>query len=157
MLPTLWFRNTWSWADGRPPDPSSKEVTRAKARASSQASHAELGRTIPLLRRRRPALLFTENETNDEAHLRQAQMQRPYVKDGIQRIYRAWPKRRRSTRSRPGTKAAAHYQLSVAPGETSDHSAASDCAEPRARKGDAGDPFGKQFDADPGGAAGRGG
>ena len=59
LLPTLWFRNTWSWGDE-----GEKPVLRAKGGAIV-ASHPELGE-YTLSCGGKPELLFTENETNAE-------------------------------------------------------------------------------------------
>ena len=58
VLPTLWFRNTWSW------DPDErKPLLRASAPDVIEASHPELGE-YRLCCDGSPELLFTENETN---------------------------------------------------------------------------------------------
>src|SRR5512134_90526 len=57
LLPTLWFRNTWSWGKGAP-----KPLLRAVGGAI-HASHPELG-DYTLSCARKAELLFTENETN---------------------------------------------------------------------------------------------
>ena len=57
VLPTLWFRNTWSWDADRP-----RPVIRADA-GSLVAEHRELGTRVLTLSGR-PDLLFCENETN---------------------------------------------------------------------------------------------
>ena len=60
LLPTLWFRNTWSWGeDDR--KPSLREV----APGAIQASHHELG-DYWLYCDGGPELLFTENESNTQ-------------------------------------------------------------------------------------------
>src|SRR6185437_6694997 len=59
LLPTLWFRNTWSWGED-----SRKPSIRLSARAAIQASHDELGEHW-LYCDGSPELLFTENESND--------------------------------------------------------------------------------------------
>ena len=58
-LPTLWFRNTWSWKEGTP-KPSLRE-----ARGAVSTSHPELGDTT-LCCDGAPEFLFTENESNLE-------------------------------------------------------------------------------------------
>src|SRR5216110_187898 len=69
LLPTLWFRNTWSWGrdgDGYFPKPS---IEHAGAGAML-ATHATLGRyrfaAAPGPFGRAPSMLFTENQTNAE-------------------------------------------------------------------------------------------
>ncbi|HTF68974.1 MAG TPA: hypothetical protein VK638_40470, partial [Edaphobacter sp.] len=64
VLPTLWFRNAWSWwAD--PPKPSLKQMTSKKGSQSVVASHDTLGERYLYCEGDVP-LLFTENETNNE-------------------------------------------------------------------------------------------
>ena len=62
VLPTLWFRNTWSWWSG----PEKPILTAAKAPRGTSlvaASHPELGARW-FYCDDTPSLLFTENETN---------------------------------------------------------------------------------------------
>src|SRR6516225_10171520 len=64
VLPTLWFRNTWSWSAGAP-KPSLRHPGSTGGVASVLASHAELG-DRELRCEGTPTLLFTENETNNQ-------------------------------------------------------------------------------------------
>ena len=75
LLPTLWFRNTWSWGDGEP-----KPALRAEG-GTILASHPELGE-MSLSCDGYPELLFTENETNVYRLWGQANPS-PYVKDSF--------------------------------------------------------------------------
>ncbi len=60
VLPTVWFRNTWSWGPGNP-KPS---LTRCDGQeAAIELTEPELGRRW-LVCEGTPELLFTENETN---------------------------------------------------------------------------------------------
>jgi hypothetical protein len=59
VLPTLWFRNTWSWGKGGP-----KPTVRVE-KGAIRASHPELG-DYTLACDGAPELLFTENESNAE-------------------------------------------------------------------------------------------
>ena len=77
LLPTLWFRNTWSWGDE-----GEKPVLREKGGAIV-ASHPELGE-YTLSCDGKPELLFTENETNAERLWGQPNPT-PYVKDAFHR------------------------------------------------------------------------
>ena len=62
VLPTLWFRNLW-WAETKPsPRPS---ISSGKDGSSVRADHAEMG-SYELRCEGKPALLFTNNETNEE-------------------------------------------------------------------------------------------
>ena len=56
VLPTLWFRNTWSWGGRREPS------LRAVGSDAIQATHPELGDYW--LHCEEPRVLFTENESN---------------------------------------------------------------------------------------------
>src|SRR5581483_7779870 len=58
VLPTLWFRNTWSWSAGEP-KPDLREVDVAEGSAVLAASHEELGERF-LYCEVQPPLLFTE-------------------------------------------------------------------------------------------------
>ena len=70
VLPTLWFRNTWSWGcthEGCGPKP---RIDADGRRRASSREHATLGQlsasTSSRAGRHAPELLFTENETNAE-------------------------------------------------------------------------------------------
>jgi len=62
LLPTLWFRNTWSWSGDEGARPALHAIDEA---GSIAASHLELGDRF-FYADRSPQLLFTENETNLE-------------------------------------------------------------------------------------------
>ena len=63
LLPTLWFRNTWSWGDAVP-KPAVSGITPPQGAAwAVEASHAELG-SMFLCGQQKGSPLFTENETN---------------------------------------------------------------------------------------------
>src|SRR5919199_3182362 len=71
VLPTLWFRNTWSWGrEGMDGYPERKPSVRRAADGSLLAEHETLGRFRLVADHapdgRAPTLLFTENETNAE-------------------------------------------------------------------------------------------
>ena len=87
LLPTLWFRNTWSWG-GDEPRPAMRGTEVGATRVIA-ASHPELGEYW-LMCDGADALLFTENETNSERlggppephAVRQGWDQDDYVTDG---------------------------------------------------------------------------
>ena len=114
VLPTLWFRNVWTWWPGTP-KPSLRAVTTKNGVAGIAASDAELGDYF-LYCEGKPPLLFTENETNNQRIFGSPNVA-PYVKDGINDFVVAG-KREAVNPLQEGTKAAAHYQLDVAPGQT---------------------------------------
>ena len=80
VLPTLWFRNTWTWWPDTP-RPSLKQVTGKSDSRFIAASHAQLGDRY-LYSEKDVPLLFTENETNNERIFGTPNAS-PYVKDGI--------------------------------------------------------------------------
>jgi hypothetical protein len=135
VLPTLWFRNTWSWWPDQP-KPSLRELKGDSGVGTIAASHAELG-NYSLHCEGNPRLLFTENDTNNE-RLFGLPNAMPYVKDGINN-YVVSGGQEAVNPNRTGTKAAAHYQLNVGARATS---------MIRLRLSDAAvaDPFGSQFD-----------
>ena len=105
VLPTLWFRNTWSWGiDNR--KPSLQEA----APGAIRATHHELG-NYWLLCHGGPELLFTENESNAGRLWGQPNAS-PYVKDAFHR-YIISGDRDAVNPARVGSKAAAHYVLEV--------------------------------------------
>jgi Glycosyl hydrolase family 63 C-terminal domain len=112
VLPTLWFRNTWTWWPGTP-KPSLKQVSGHKDEQFVVASHADLGERY-LYCEGDAELLFTENETNNERIFGTAN-QSPYVKDGINN-YVVGGKKDAVNPEKTGTKSAAHYQLNVGAG-----------------------------------------
>jgi hypothetical protein len=108
VLPTLWFRNTWSWEKG-----ASRPSLRQAQEGVVLASHAELGE-MRLLCEGKPDLLFTENDSN-ETRLWGRSNESAYVKDAFHE-YVVSGKRDAVNPSRTGTKAAAHYRLQVPAG-----------------------------------------
>jgi hypothetical protein len=116
LLPTLWFHNTWSW--GYTHD---NEHLRPVVRAGSSeigarwviAEHLELGQ-FELACEGGPDLLFTDNDTNVE-RLYGAPNPEPYVKDAIDRAV-VWGRADAVNPAGTGTKAAAHYRLTLAAG-----------------------------------------
>ena len=106
LLPTLWFRNTWSWGDENT-KPSISAVP-----GGIKATHADLGE-YTLLCEGDPELLFTENESN-AGRLWNQPNPSPYVKDAFHEYVISG----RSSAVNPaksGTKAAAHYVVQIPP------------------------------------------
>jgi hypothetical protein len=108
LLPTLWFRNTWSWEQG-----AAKPVLGQINEGAILASHALLGdRTLHC--EGNPELLFTENESN-ACRLWGQPNSLPYVKDAFHE-YVVSGKREAVNPSKTGTKAAAYFKLDVPSG-----------------------------------------
>ncbi len=121
VLPTLWFRNTWTWK-GRPKPrlfvPEQEKTAEATRRTVVQAEHPIIGTYWLLCRKDQkaddvPELLFCENETNN-ARLFGGTNQ-GFVKDGINDyLIHGAPS---INPQQSGTKASAHYQLQLEAGE----------------------------------------
>jgi hypothetical protein len=108
LLPTLWFRNTWSWGEGNP-----KPSLRETGPGVIEASHPDLGK-VCLYYKGTPELLFTENESNTQSLWGQPNVS-PYVKDAFH-AYIVSGQMEAVNPGRVGTKAAAHYTLEVPAG-----------------------------------------
>jgi hypothetical protein len=109
VLPTLWFRNTWTWKEGVP-RPVLQKVPTGASNSVVSASHPELGDRF-LYCEGAGGLLFTENETNNE-RLFHAPNLTPYVKDGIN-DYIVHGRESAVNPQKIGTKAAASYRLTL--------------------------------------------
>jgi hypothetical protein len=120
LLPTLWFRNTWSWGvehdecEGRP-ILRGVDVGANGHGARILAEHDTLGAYV-LAAEGAPELLFAENETNCR-RLFGSPNPTPYVKDGINDFV-VGGRRAAVSPDGVGTKAAAYYRLTIGPGET---------------------------------------
>ena len=130
LLPTVWFRNTWSWTQ------RAERPWLARADASTIELHEPYYGRRRLCCEGNPELLFTENETNFHRLYGMANASR-FVKDGINnRVVNGV--RDAVNPGGTGTKAAAWYRLLVASGGSS---------TVRLRLTDRdGDPFGAEFD-----------
>ncbi len=114
LLPTLWFRNTWSWGlDAR--RPRMREGSSQKRFSVVELEHEYYGERF-LWCERTPPLLFTENETNSRRLYGDQEGSR-YVKDS----FHDYIIHRHTDAVNPGkvgSKAAAQYVLTLAPGES---------------------------------------
>ena len=114
VLPTAWFRNTWSWEKDSP-----RPAMAATGDASVGIGHPFLGQ-LELLADdgpggTAPTVLFCENETNTE-RLYGSQPVTPYPKDGINdHVVSGAPT---VNPERRGTKCALWYKVTVPPGQT---------------------------------------
>jgi hypothetical protein len=117
VIPTLWFRNTWSWGclhEGCEVKPR----MRATAAGRIQCDHPTLGRyflDVEPSQSGAPPLLFTENETN-AARLFGTANASAFAKDGLHECI-VGGRADAVNPGRVGTKCAAHHILSLAPGE----------------------------------------
>ncbi|HSK28849.1 MAG TPA: glucosidase, partial [Candidatus Limnocylindria bacterium] len=112
LLPTVWFRNTWSWGlDER--RPRLRREDGAEIAAIKLAHHYYGNRWLYC--EGAPAMLFTENETNHQ-RLFDSENESPYVKDSINDAV-IHGRKDAVNPALSGTKAAAHYLKAVAPGE----------------------------------------
>jgi hypothetical protein len=114
VLPTVWYRNTWSWEEG-----GSKPRLAAAGESVIGIEHPDLG---PLMLQAAPgpdgslpAQVYCENETNAQ-RLFGSPSSTPYPKDGINDhvVHGAAT----VNPDREGTKAAFLYRITVEPGET---------------------------------------
>jgi hypothetical protein len=110
LLPTLWYRNTWSWGDDMP-----KPVLAQVEKDQIRASHPQLGE-YTLQCEGAAELLFTENESN-AGRLWGHGSPSPYVKDAFHEYVIAG-KKEAVNPAKSGTKAAALYVLDVPAGES---------------------------------------
>ena len=113
LLPTIWFRNTWSWDHSNDPRPKLSKADTAGAVV--QLDTFRYGRHW-LYCEGAPELLFTENETNTQ-RLFNSPSASLYVKDSIN-DYVVHGSQQATNPQQVGTKAAANYLLTIPPGET---------------------------------------
>src|SRR5262249_54685447 len=112
LLPTLWFRNQWSW-QASVARPTLEQVAGTQTGPVVKAIDAKLGERH-LYCDGEATLLFTENETNTQ-RIFAVPNRTPYVKDGINN-YIVHGKQGAVNPEKKGTKVAAHYRLTVNPG-----------------------------------------
>jgi len=142
VLPTAWFRNTWSWDEGAPrpsmaaTDAGSVAVGHPFLGALELAGGSGPGGAAP-------SLLFCENETNT-ARLFGAEPVTPYPKDGINDHVISGAATVNPERT--GTKCAFWYQVTVQPGATAELRLRLRPRPAQAARGKASDPLGAEFD-----------
>jgi hypothetical protein len=114
LLPTIWFRNTWS--DGEDYEtPVLKQVSLNNTEGVIGASHRELGEWL-FTAKGVNELLFTDNETNTE-RLWGNPNHSPFVKDGINNYIVSGLKDAVNP-DKTGTKAASHYIIDIKGGKS---------------------------------------
>ncbi|MBC7804590.1 MAG: glucosidase [Akkermansiaceae bacterium] len=119
LLPTLWFRNTWSWED-RHAKPKLRRAEPLGDASLIVAEHTRLG-TYHLYAEAitgdgPPQLLFTENETNNERIFRSPNAS-PFTKDGIHEAI-IGGNNDAVNELGEGTKVAAAYRADIAAGQS---------------------------------------
>jgi len=107
VLPTIWFRNTWSWGD-HDERPDMRQVA-----GGIELDHPSICKRW-LYCEGAPELLFTENETNRQ-RLFEVENPSACVKDGIN-DYIVHGQKDAVAPESMGTKAAAHYKTEVPAG-----------------------------------------
>ncbi len=138
LLPTLWFKNSWTWGCTHEGCEVKPRLWR-EGEGKVMTDHATLGRFVWEIeaagfgpgetasgkaRKRagsktgnpRPELLFTENESNNQRLFNTANAS-PYVKDAFHR-YLIHNQRDAVNPKMEGTKAAACFRLKLEPGES---------------------------------------
>lgn len=113
ILPTLWFRNQWSW-HGSTERPTLRDISSDPGRSEVEVADSKLGKLCFYGEGNAP-LLFTENETNTQRIFGVANRS-PYVKDSID-SYVVHEQQDAVNPEKTGTKVAVHYHLTVQPGE----------------------------------------
>jgi len=115
VLPTVWFRNRWSW-NGTDDKPLMREVEAGSENLSAIHLHqGDLG-NYRLVCEGSSRLIFTENDSNAEK-LFNIPNSTPFVKDGINEFI-VHGNQNAANPEMSGTKAAAHYDLELGPGGT---------------------------------------
>ena len=114
LLPTLWFRNDWSWGEDVA-RPTLRQLAQDEDGGIVALSHRDLGERF-FFAEGASALLFTENETNTE-RLVGTPNPSPYVKDGIGN-YIVHGRKDAVNPEKKGTKVSAHYPLTLGAGES---------------------------------------
>ncbi|HKR85876.1 MAG TPA: hypothetical protein VJS37_17085 [Terriglobales bacterium] len=121
VLPSLWYRNTWSWGGGS----SKPQLVRAadwhgtsvvRAQHSDPLFLESLPDSYYLYCEGTPSILFTENETNN-TRLFGGQNASPYVKDGINNFI-VHGEKLATNPANIGTKASPVYPMTIESGRT---------------------------------------
>ena len=113
LLPTLWFRNTWSWGP-IPEESTNKPSITLDGDGVVRAQHDRLG-NYQLAFEGNAKPLFTENETNS-ARIHNYSDGQAFVKDAFHE-YVVHGRADAVNPQNTGTKFAAHYVLAIDPGK----------------------------------------
>jgi hypothetical protein len=137
LLPTVWFRNTWSWAAGVPKPDLTYDGRQAfvldEPKYGRRWLHCDASPSVP-------EMLFTENETNTR-HLFGYDGGARFTKDAFHRYVIDGQADAVNPAAR-GTKGAARYALTVQPGETVTVRLRLNATEPETEE-----PLGSEFDS----------
>ena len=114
VLPTVWFRNAWTW-DGASEKPQVKQIFDENGVKTIEAAGIYFGKRY-LYCENASEILFCENETNNR-RLYNAPNASAFAKDGINEFVVNHDQTTINP-EKTGTKAAAHYVLEIAPGES---------------------------------------
>ncbi len=143
LLPTLWFRNSWSWGCGHE-GCEIKPRIELDADGGLKTSHATLGSfrffAEPAADGTKPEFLFTENETNFVRIFRFPEDPKLRFKDGFNEFVIAGNKQAVNEES-AGTKAAPYYRLTIPAGQEITLRLRLSAADQTPKK-----PFGAEFD-----------
>jgi hypothetical protein len=152
LLPTLWFRNDWAtWiaeSNRAPEPPNLKQIKTAAGTSAVAATHRLLGEFILSCEGEVP-LLFTDNTTNNDRLFPGQPNAGRYVKDGINNCV-VQGDQAAVNPEKQGTKVAAHYRMTIAPGQSVTvrlRLTARGSAAPSTPTQGAAVPFGPAFDA----------
>jgi hypothetical protein len=115
VLPTLWFRHTWSWAGGTE-HPRLRAESRPAGMSAVVAEHSAFGARWLYAQQHDVPVLVTRNETNNE-RVFGSPNDSPYVKDGIDRAV-VHGETKAVDPGGTGTKAALHHVITVPAGES---------------------------------------
>jgi hypothetical protein len=114
LLPSLWFRNTWSWGkDDR--RPTIRKTAGLQNCQCVEVEHWQYGKRW-LLCAGQPQLLFTENQTDYE-RIFNVKNPTPFVKDAFHE-YLIHKNQAAINPQQNGTKMAAYYPLTLSPGDS---------------------------------------
>lgn len=116
VLPTLWFRNTWSWGyENGPMQDVPQKPSMLLEDDVLIADHPVLGKYY-LYNQNAGEIIFTENESNNQL-LYGSDNEAPYVKDAFHR-YIIQHETEAVNPDKTGTKASPVFKLTVSAGET---------------------------------------
>ena len=112
VLPTIWFRNRWSWYEKSNKPQMKRARVKARGLSAIELSEEKNG-DYRLYCEGSSQLLFTENDTNYEKLYDGGKNNSPFVKDGINDFI-VENKQNAINPAQTGTKAAVHYDFEIA-------------------------------------------